>query len=120
MLRRFVSAAVVLFVIGGVALAAEYQGRLTKIDEGGKKITVKVMKDKDDPGTDRTFTYTRTTTFVSAKKKDLTPEAVSKILENPKVKKGIRVTITTVGDGDAEKVTEVKVRAGKKKKPDAE
>lgn len=119
MLRRFVSAAVVLFVIGGVALAAEYQGRLTKIDETGKTITVKVMKDKDDPGTDKTFTYTPTTTFVGAKKKDLTPEAVSKILESPKGKKGIRVTVTTTGDGKDEKVTEVKVR-GKKKKSDAE
>jgi hypothetical protein len=48
MLRRFVAACVVLFAVAGLLTAADFKGKITKIDTGSRtSITVK-MDDKEE------------------------------------------------------------------------
>jgi hypothetical protein len=104
--------AVLVVLIGGVALAAEYKGRITKIDTAGKKITITTGKGGD--AKDTTLTYNDDTKFVGRKGKDLDAARIDKMLE--KAKKGIRATIKTKGEKDNEVVEQVTISVGKKKK----
>jgi len=53
MLRKFVCAAIVLVLVGGVALAETVRGLITKIEDG--KIEVSIGKKGEEPTT-KTFT----------------------------------------------------------------
>jgi hypothetical protein len=110
MFRRIVaSIAVVFFAVIGL-IAAEVKGKLVKIDDTAKTITIKVEEDE------KTFTYNSDTKFVSAKGKELNEEAKKKLFEAKASKKGGReVTVITEKKGEKDIVTEVKVAAGKKK-----
>src|SRR5262245_1629747 len=109
MLRRFVSAAVGVVAIAGLALAKDYKGVITKIDAEGKKITFKV--EGEDKA--KTFTYDDDTKFVNAAGKEMKAKGVAKLAE-ALGDKGAPATITT--DDDDKKVT--KVTMGKRKKKD--
>lgn len=121
MFRNLVSAAVALFVVAGLN-AAEYKGKLTKVD--GDKITVTVGAKKGEKGVDKTFTVAKDAKFVSLKaaKKGEKPteEALTDGLKNAAFaisgKGGPNVTVVTTGEGDKETATEVKVAAAGKKK----
>jgi hypothetical protein len=120
MFRNCVAAAVALFVFVGGLSAAEYKGKVTKIDTEKNTITINVKKDKKDKtGEDKTFTIAKDAKFTSVKKKNETTltdglknEAFAKVGE----KDAPTATLVTKGEGKDEVVTEIKVSVGKKKK----
>lgn len=110
MFRRIVASIAVAFVAVIGLIAAEVKGKLVKVDDTAKTITIKVEEDE------KTFTYNSDTKFVSSKGKDLSEEAKKKMFEGKANKKGGReVTLITEKKGEKDIVTEVKVAAGKKK-----
>jgi hypothetical protein len=127
MLRRCLSATVVMFLVAGLILAAEYRGTLTAIEDGQVKITVR-EKGKKGKGEEKTFKLAKTAKFVKKGKDAETDiedgaKGVTKMISESKGKtKGVPVTITTEGEGDKERVTKITVTAGgkRKKKKDAE
>jgi hypothetical protein len=107
MLRRYVSAAVVLLVLGGFVVAETVKGIVTSIDE--KEVKVKVKKEE------KTFKVSKDTKITVTKKgedKTLTAkeagELVAKAVEKSKAK-GAPATIEV----DGEKATSISF--GKKK-----
>jgi hypothetical protein len=128
MLKKFVGAAIVMVLIGGVALAETVRGLVTKIDESKKEITITPQK-KGEKGEPQIIKYDDKTTVLKAATKkgddpatavltDLT-SALKKVTDDPDAKaKGIRATIE-VTDGKATKITFGGGR-GKRKKTDTE
>jgi hypothetical protein len=117
MFRKLLAVVVALFVFVGGTFAAEYKGRITKID--GDKITVLVGKTKTEKGEEKTFTAAPSLKVVKVVKK--VEEAVADGLKNEAFttigKGGIGATLVTTGEGKDEKVTEIKLAGGGKKKP---
>ncbi|MFO0845538.1 MAG: hypothetical protein U0797_24665 [Gemmataceae bacterium] len=117
MLRRFVSAAAVLFIVVGFVLAGEYRGIITEHKDG--KITVKVGKKGEEP-TEKTFKIKKDVKISKKGKdgdEDIKAEDFKEILEKG-VKgkaKGVGARITTEGEGDAETVTAIVIQARGKK-----
>jgi hypothetical protein len=106
MLRSLVCAAFALVVCAVAVLAGEYKGKVKSVDPDKNTITVTV------DGTDKTFKCTNDTKFVRGKNKE-----VKDGLKNEKAwGRKPAVTITTEGEGAKEKVKEVKITGGKKKK----
>jgi len=117
MLKKFAAAGVVMAFLGGIVLAAEYEGTLKGIDTEKKTIKIKV-KGADE---EKTFKYGTAVKFEGkvGRKGDAveaSADALSKHLESKGGKRGVRVKITTEGEGAKEVITNVKVVARKKKK----
>jgi hypothetical protein len=98
-----------LFVVAlciTTVFAGEYKNaRITKIE--GDKITVKVGEEE------KTFTLS-TSVAITRGDKELKASALTKNLE--KSKRGVAADVTTEGEGKAEKVTKIVLKAGGKKK----
>jgi hypothetical protein len=113
MLSRFVGAALVLF-IGGVVVAADYVGLVTKADKssitfttkGKKEVTVKVNGSTAYTKGDDTLTAKDFDALVT---KATDPDSKSK-------RKGVFAKISTDGEGDKETAKTVNVVVRKKKK----
>lgn len=121
MLRRFVSAAVALFVITGFLVAGEYTGLITKISKDD--VTFKAFAKKGEKGEDKTLKVA-SDVKITKKSKDAEEEVkiddITKMIEESKGKrKGVFGKITTEGEGDAEKVTKIVIGGGKRKKKDS-
>jgi len=124
MLRKFVSAAIVVVLFGGFSLAAEIQGTAKKMTvEDGKVKSITVVTKVDDKDVEKVIICTDKTEFVGGRKggKTLELEAVIKMATNvgkeiTKDEKTIkfepRVTVTTDDDG---KATKVQFRGGRRK-----
>jgi hypothetical protein len=108
MLRRLVSAVLVMLMFAAFLIAAEYKGKITKVDAENKKITVNI------DGKDQEFTVTKDTKILSSKGNELKGGLKSKAFGPKRLEKGIQATITTEKKDDKEVVTEVKL-AGRKK-----
>ena len=108
MVRRVLSAFVVLLAFAAFILAGEIKGKITKVDAENNKITVTV----DDK--DQELTITKDTKFISPKGNELKGGLKSKAFGEKALKKGISATITTEKKNDKEVVTEVKLTGGKK------
>jgi hypothetical protein len=120
MLRKIVSAVVVLVLCIGIALADEMFGVITKLDNG--KVTFTEMKGKEK-GDTHTLAVADNVKVVKGKfnketKKVEAGDEVEKGLKNEMFtkigEKGVRVQIVT--DGGNKKITEIRVLGGKKKK----
>ncbi len=123
MLRRGLSAALVLLVIGGFLLAGEYIGAITKYEDG--KITVKVFKKKGEEPEEKTFKVSKDAKFRKGAKKgeegdEIKAEDFQKMVEKAgkgKGKfKGVFAKIETEGEGSDEKATKISAFAPFKKK----
>jgi hypothetical protein len=125
MLRRCVSAALVLFVIGGFVVAGTYRGVITSYKD--KKIEVTVFKKKGEDPEKMTFKVSKDVQIYKSKGKDAEPEkssiedlskAVEKASKGKGKMKGVFATIETEGEGDKEKATKITTFSfgGKKKK----
>jgi hypothetical protein len=130
MLRRSLSAALVLFVLGGFVLAGEHFGQITKYEDG--KVTVKIFKKKGEDPVEKTFKVSKDAKFIiKAKnedekdkelKADELKEAIEKMAKKGKGKgkgRGGFAKIETTGEGDDETVTKITFGGrgrGKKKK----
>jgi hypothetical protein len=105
MLRKLVGALVLVVLMVGFLVAAEYKGKVKSVDTDKNTITVTVGDD------DKTFTVSDDTKIIGRK-----GTAVKDGLKNEKAfKTGNSVTITTEKKDDKEVVTEIKVSGGKKK-----
>jgi hypothetical protein len=118
MLRRGLSAALVLFVIGGFVLAGTYTGIITKHEDG--KITMKVGKKGEEP-TEKTFKVSKSVKIMKKKSKDDEGEEVkaedfAKMVEKAASgkRKGVFAKVETKGEGDAEEVVKI-TTVGRKK-----
>lgn len=122
MLRRFVSAAAVLFIVVGFVLAGEYRGVIT--EHKGGKITVKIRKKGEEP-TEKTFKIKDLKDVKISKKgkdgeEDVKADDFKTILKRgiEGKAKGVFAKVTTEGEGDAETVTAIMVQGGRGKKRD--
>jgi len=117
MFRRSVAALVVLFVAVGLIGAGTYQGTITKVSD--TEVTVLVKKDKDDPGTSKTFKISKTAKIAAAAGKDKDPKdaTITELTTALKDRgdKGVGAKIETEGEGDKETITKITYRLGKKK-----
>jgi hypothetical protein len=126
MLRRCVSAAVVLFVLGSFVVAETYRGALVKIEDG--KVTIRSRSKEDKKGTEKTFKIAKDVKYIlKAKDKDgedkeVKLEDVKSLIEKAGKDKGGKgrrggafATIETTGEGDAETVTKVTIGGGRGK-----
>jgi hypothetical protein len=122
MLHRGLSAALVLFVLGGFLLAGTYTGLVTKVEDG--KITVKTFKKGEEP-TEKTFKVSKDVKITKKKSKDDEGEAVKvedftkaveKAAKGEGKFKGVFAKIETEGEGSDETVTKITSFAGKKGK----
>ena len=108
MLRRFVCAAVVVLLVGGIALADTIRGLITAASD--KEVTVTVReKGKKGKGTEKTFKVTKKTEVLKRKGKEDTEtssiDALKEAIEKSKGKvKGVRAVIEE-DDGTATKIT---------------
>ena len=119
MLRNFVSAFVVVIMIAGVSPAKDKKpgkgkhrphGKIVKVD--GNKLTLSVGKKK----TDKTFTLTGDTKYVTGKgknKKDLKADEAKAML-----KPGVRVGFDATEDGNIKTLHIGKAKGPKKPKAD--
>jgi hypothetical protein len=128
MLRRGLSAALVMFVVGGFLLAGTHRGVITKIEDG--KVTMKTFKKGDKEGTDKTFKISKDAKFIiKAKDKDGedkevkledVKERLAKAKESKRGRGAAFATVETTGDGDDETITKItfggRGKGGKKKK----
>jgi len=131
MLRKFVSAAIIVVLVGGFTLAAEVQGTLKKITVDGEKvksITV-TTKDKDDKEVDQEIKCTDTTEFVGGRKgaTAMKSEAVvamaAKIgteVGKGEVKTKFHPKVTVTVDDESKAATKVQIQRGRRKKADTE
>jgi hypothetical protein len=109
MLRSLVCAAFALVLCAVAVLAGEYKGKVKSVDPDKNTITVTVGD------TDKTFKVTDDAKIVRGKGDK--EKAVKDGLKNEKAwKKGPNVVITTEGEGAKEKVKEIRIVGGKKKK----
>ena len=121
MLSRCVSAALVLFVAVGFALAGEYTGVITKASE--KEIEVTVRKKGEKEGEKKTFKVGKDVKITRKTKdgedKEMTVDnltrAIEKAKDSGKGAKGVTAKITTEGEDDKETVTKIAIIGGKKK-----
>jgi hypothetical protein len=124
MLRRSLSAALVMFVVGGFLVAGTHTGVVTKIEDG--KVTVKMFKKGEDP-TEKTFKISKDAKFIrKAKDKDGedkelklddVKEMIAKAKEAKKGKgRGGFAKIETTGEGDDETITKITFGGGRRKK----
>jgi hypothetical protein len=120
MLRKLVSAMVVLGLCVGITFADELRGVITKV-EGGK-ITFTEMKGKEK-GDEKTFTVDEKVKVVKGKfNKDTKAIEAGDDIENglknemfTKIgEKGVRASVVT--DSDGKKVTEIRILGGRGKK----
>jgi hypothetical protein len=121
MLRRYVCAAVVVLLVGGIALADTIRGLITSASDKEIKVVVR-EKGKKGKGTEKTLKVTKKTEVLKRKGKDDTEtssiDALKEAIENSKGKvKGVRATIEE-DDGTATKITFGGRRKGGKKKED--
>jgi hypothetical protein len=121
MLRRIISAVVVLGLCVGLALAEEIRAVITKVE--GNKVTFAPMKGKGQRGEEQTLPAARNVKVVKGKynRKDKTFEKTGDIDEGLKAKmfsdigeKGIGAIIVT--NDDNTKITEIKLMKGRGKK----
>jgi hypothetical protein len=116
MLRRCLSAALVLFVLAGFGLAGSHTGLITAISKD--KVTVKVGKKGDAKELEIKVSKD---VKISKKTKDGDTEAsvdqVTEAIEKSK-NKGVFAKIETDGEGDKEVVTKITFGGGGKKKKD--
>jgi len=125
MLKKLFATGILMAFLGGVGLAADYNGVIMKIDTEKKTINAKVKDGKKTVKKD--FTYDDTdTTFTGTvgkkgkkgkkgSKKPLSPETITAALATKTGKKrGLAVKFTT--DGDSTKLTSVEVAKKKSKK----
>ncbi len=120
MLRRSLSAALVMFVVGGFLVAGTYTGLITKHEDG--KITIRVRSKEDKKGTEKTFKVHKDVKVSKIAKKDADPEDVkvedfTKMVEKAaksesKRGKGVFAKIETTGEGDDETITKITVTPG--------
>src|SRR5260370_39193211 len=96
-------AAFALFVFVGGLSAAEYSGKITKLDKEKKTITVLVKKDKNDKtGEEKTFTFSADTKFTAVKKKveeTLTDGVKNEAFDKAGEKGGPSATLVTKAEG---------------------
>ena len=122
MLSRFIGAALVL-VIGGVVLAGEYTGVITKYDaKDGITFKTRGAK-KGEKGEEKTIKVGKSAKITKGEdtvKADDFGEMVTKAAEGKGKQKGVFAKITTEGEGDSEKVTKIEItqRKGKAKAKD--
>ena len=115
-MRKLIAAAVVFALGMGIAMADDVRGVLKAVD--GDKLTVTVKSKKGDKtGEDKTFVVPASAkvckgSFNKDTKKFEAGDALDGGLKNEMVKAGAFVTVTTESD----KVTQVIVGGGKKKK----
>jgi hypothetical protein len=116
MFRRSVAALAVLFVAVGLIGAGTYQGAITKLSD--TEVTVLVKKDKDDPGTSKTFKISKDTKIATSAGKDAEPKESTLTELTTALKdrgdKGVRARIETEGEGDKETVKKITTFARKK------
>ena len=130
MFRRIIGALAVLALCGGITLADEISGIISKVD-GGKvtfaKSTFNKETKKVEKGDSQTLPVADGVKVVSAKfnketKKFEAGDALEGGLKNKVFaeigEKGVRATIIT--DGDNKKITEIRVSTFGKKKKDAQ
>jgi hypothetical protein len=121
MVKKWAATAIAMALMGGMVLAAEYEGTIKSIDTAKKTIKVQ-LKGQDS---EKTFTYTKDTKFTGkvgkkGERADLSPESLSKFLQTKGgERRGQPVKFTTKGEGKDEVVTNVKT-VGRKKKKSAE
>jgi hypothetical protein len=119
MLKKFVGAAIVMVLVGGVALAETINGVISKIDKEKKELTITSFKKNDEgkfeKGDPKTIKYGTDTKVFKGKgfKKDAEPDdstlddlttAVSKAAKGEGKMKGVFATVE-VTDGKATKIT---------------
>jgi len=108
MFRRGLAAFAVLAVIGGFALAENYQGLITKVEDG--KVTITVRKKGEKKGEEKTFKMAKDANIMNGAGKDKDPtsstekelkEAIEKgFTIKDKTTKGAFARIETEGEGD--------------------
>lgn len=118
MLRRCLSAALVLFVLAGFGLAGTHVGLVTAISKD--KLTVKVGKKGEAKELE---IKVGKDVKISRKTKDgdseLSVDQVVEAIEKSKGKaKGVFAKIETDGEGDKEVVTKITIGGGGRKKKD--
>jgi hypothetical protein len=116
MLKKFAGAAVVLVLIGGIALAETLRGTITAVSD--KEVTITVRK-KGEKGEEKTFKVAKDVKVFRIKGKDKDDkekssiDALQKAIENSKGKvKGVRGSVEV----DDKKVTEINFGGGRKGK----
>ena len=121
MLRRVVTAGVVLALFIGVTMADEIRAFITKVD--GNKVTFAENKGKGERGEEKTMTVSDKVKVVKGKfdKETKKLEAGDAIEDGLKIEiftkigeKGMGALIIT--DKDNKEITEIRVGGGKKKK----
>jgi hypothetical protein len=123
MLRKLVSAVVVLVLIAVVGTAQEKKGRpagsrgkIVKFDVDKGVLTVLVKKSREDEGTKTDFTITKDTKFQMGAGRGKEPTAVTSPEEiKEKFKEGGVVRLTLDVDGKTVKTATVMAARGKKK-----
>jgi hypothetical protein len=119
MLSRFVGAALVL-LIGGVLLAGEYTGVVTKYDSK-EGITFKSKKKGDKKPTEMTLKVAKGVKITKGEDTIVAEEfdaMVFRANEPDSKSKGVFAKLTTKGEGTDEKVVSIEVLKGKSKKKD--
>jgi len=130
MFRRYMGAMLVMFLVGGLALAGEYTGLITKYEDG--KITVRTFG-KKGKGKEMTLKVTKDAKMTKAgKEKDDEPTKISAKQLNEAIEKGFEIKgkeikgvigrVTTKGEGADEEVIAIQIggRGKGTKKKDAE
>jgi len=118
MLKKLFATGILMAFLGGVVVAAEYDGVIMKIDTEKKTIKAKV-KIKEEY-VEKDFTYTDDTTFKGkvgkkGSRTNLSADAISTALGTKRgMKRGLAAKLTT--DGDSSKLTSVGVAKKKRKK----
>ncbi|HZY88902.1 MAG TPA: hypothetical protein VFE78_29020 [Gemmataceae bacterium] len=111
MLRSLVCAAFALVICAVAVLAGEYKGKVKSVDPDKNTITVTVGDD------DKTFKVTDDTKIVRGKG-DKTKDVKDGLKNEKAWGRKPNVTITTEGEGKKEKVKEIRITGGGKKKKD--
>lgn len=121
MLRKVISAMVMLVLCMGITMADEIRAIITKVD--GDKITFAENKGKGEKGAEKTLPVADGVKVLKGKfnqdtKKLEAGDALEGGLKNElfsKIgEKGVQATVVT--DGDNKKITEIRVGGGRKKK----
>jgi hypothetical protein len=111
MLRPFACAGFALVLCAAVVLAAEYRGKVKSVDPDKNSITI---TDKD--GKDQTLKVAKDDLKVMVGKKEMPDGLRAKAFSQKRIDKGINVILVTEGEGAKERVKEIRVKGGKKKK----
>jgi hypothetical protein len=120
MLRRYVSAAVVLFLVGGFVLADTVRGLITAASD--KEVTINVReKGKKGKGEAKTFTVSKDTKVLRRKGKDTEPadatiDDLKKAIQKARAG-GKRQGVPGAVESDGEKATKITFGGGGKRRP---